>query len=83
MDVRRALIQLRCYWYPIMLQLHRFVVAISRVSVDHGGRGGTELIRWCGIRGVVFSIVSLVFGLMSTLLLSLGLLVLGFLPWRS
>ena len=41
MDVRRALVNARSFWYPIMLQLHRFMIAVSRVSVNHDGRGGT------------------------------------------
>ena len=31
----------RGYWYPIMTDLHRFMIAIVRVSVNHDGRGGT------------------------------------------
>ena len=30
MDVRRALLNARDYWYPIVLQLRRFMVAVSR-----------------------------------------------------
>ena len=40
-DARRRLLQARGYWYPIMVDLHRFMVAIARVSVNHDGRGGT------------------------------------------
>ena len=29
------------FWYPIMLDLHRFMVAISRIEVNHDGFGGT------------------------------------------
>ena len=30
------------YWYPVMvLTLHRFMIAIARVSVNHDGKGGT------------------------------------------
>ena len=39
-DARRRLLKVRGYWYPIMLDLHRFMVAIARVSVDHDGRCG-------------------------------------------
>ena len=39
MDVRRALLNARELWYLIVLQLHRFIVAVSRVSVHHDGRG--------------------------------------------
>ena len=28
-------------WYPIMLDLHRFMIAVARVSVNHDGKGGT------------------------------------------
>ena len=41
MDVRRALVNARGLSYPIIQQLHRFLIAISRVSVNHDGRGGT------------------------------------------
>ena len=41
MDVRRALLNARDYWYPILLQLHRFMVAVSRVVVNRVGRGGS------------------------------------------
>ena len=35
------MLQARSYWYPIMADLHRFMIAIARVSVNHDGRGGT------------------------------------------
>ena len=38
-DVGRVLINAGELWFPIMQQLHRFMVAISRVAVDEG-RGG-------------------------------------------
>ena len=40
-DARRRLLKVRGYWYPIMLDLNRFMVAIARVSVNHDGRYGT------------------------------------------
>ena len=40
-NARRRLLQARSYWYPIMTDLHRFMIAIARVSVDHDGKGGT------------------------------------------
>ena len=40
MDARRFLLQARTHWYTIILQLHRFMTSISRVSVNHDGRGG-------------------------------------------
>ena len=38
---RRDLLRVRRLWYPIMLDLHRFMVAISRIEVNHDGFGGT------------------------------------------
>ena len=35
------MLQVRIYWYPIMADLHRFMIAIARVSVNHDGKGGT------------------------------------------
>ena len=40
-DARRRLLKARSCWYPIMLELHRFMIAVARVSVNHDGRGGT------------------------------------------
>ena len=40
-DARRRLLEARSHWYPIMLDLHRFMIAVARVSVNHGGRSGT------------------------------------------
>ena len=39
-DARRRLLKARSHWYPILLHLHRFMIAIARVSVNHDGRGG-------------------------------------------
>ena len=36
---RRRLLKVRSHWYPIMLQLHRFIIAVARVTVNHDGRG--------------------------------------------
>ena len=38
---RRDLVRARRYWYPTMLDLHKFMVAISRIEVNHDGYGGT------------------------------------------
>ena len=38
---RRDLLRVRRYWYPIMIDLHKFMVAISRIEVNHDGYGGT------------------------------------------
>ena len=40
-NARRRLLKARSYWYPIMTDLHRFMIAIARVSVNHDGKGGT------------------------------------------
>ena len=40
-DARRRLLKVRHHWYPIMLQLHRFMIAVAGVIVNHDGRGGT------------------------------------------
>ena len=40
-DARRKLLGARSHWYPIMVDLHRFMIAIARVSVNHDGKGGT------------------------------------------
>ena len=39
-NARRRLLNARSYWYPIMLDLHRFMIAVARVSVNHDGKGG-------------------------------------------
>ena len=39
-DARRRLLKARSCWYPVMLDLHRFMIAIARVIVNHDGRGG-------------------------------------------
>ena len=38
---RRDLLRVRRLWYPIVLDLHRFMVASSRIEVNHDGFGGT------------------------------------------
>ena len=47
-NARRRLLQARSHWYPIMLDLHRFMIAVAGVSVNHDGRGGTvsDLLVW-------------------------------------
>ena len=46
MEVRRALLNPREHWFPVMLQLHRNMVAVSRVSVndDRGGSAPDPLV---------------------------------------
>ena len=41
-DAGRRLLQARCHLYPIMADLHRFMIAAARVSVNHDGKGGTS-----------------------------------------
>ena len=74
-DARRRLLKARSHWYPIMLDLHRFIIAIARVSVNHDGGGGTAPDPWFGIRGAGLRFVSLLLGLMLILHLLLALLV--------
>ena len=35
-DARRNLSGVCCRWYPFLLDLHRFFIAISRTVVNHG-----------------------------------------------
>ena len=42
-DARRRLLKVRSHWYPIMLLLRRFMIAVGRVTVNHDGRGGSAL----------------------------------------
>ena len=41
LGARRRLLKARSHWYPIMSDLHRFMVAVAWVSVNHDGKGGT------------------------------------------
>ena len=38
-DARRRLLKAHSYWYHVLLDLHRFVIAVARVSVGHDGKG--------------------------------------------
>ena len=40
-DARRNLSGVCGRWYPVILDLHRFFMAISRAVVNHDGRSGT------------------------------------------
>ena len=40
-DARRSLFQARTLWYLVIQQLHRFMIAVSRVAVNHDGRGSS------------------------------------------
>ena len=35
------MLKVRDHWYPTMLQLHRFMIAVARVTVNHDVRSGT------------------------------------------
>ena len=45
-DARRRLLKARSYWYPIMLDLHGFMIAVARVTVNHDFRGPCLGSRW-------------------------------------
>ena len=40
-DARRNLSGVCGHWYPVVLDLHRFFIAISRAVVNHDGRDGS------------------------------------------
>ena len=42
-DARRNLSEVCGRWYPVILDLHRFFIAISRAVVNHDGSDGTAL----------------------------------------
>ena len=42
-DARRSLSGVCGCWYPVILDFHRFFIAISRAVVNHDGRDGTAL----------------------------------------
>ena len=35
------MLKARSHWYPVMLDLRRFMIAIARALVNHDGKGGT------------------------------------------
>ena len=41
-DAGRRLLKARSYWYPVMPDLHRFMIAVARVTGNHDDRGGTD-----------------------------------------
>ena len=61
-DARRKLLQVRSYWYPIMTDLHCFMIAIARVSVNHDGKGGTAPDPLVWDQGARLRFVNLQFG---------------------
>ena len=72
-DARRRLLEVRSHWYPIMLLVRSFMVAVAWVTVNHDGKGSSALILWFGIREDLGRCVRLTSGLMSILLHCLGL----------
>ena len=50
-DARRNLSGVCGRWYPVLLDLHRFFIAISRTVVNHNGFGGTapEPMVWSAV----------------------------------
>ena len=42
-DARRNILGVCGRWYPVILDLHRFFIAISRAVVNHDGSDGTTL----------------------------------------
>ena len=51
-DARRKLSGVCGRWYPVILDLHRLFIAISRAVVNHDGRDGTApdplgMVRGC------------------------------------
>ena len=40
-DARRTVLRVRRRWFPIMLDLHKYMFAVSRVVVNRDGWGGT------------------------------------------
>ena len=58
---RRDLLRVRRFWYPIILDLHKFMVAISRIEVNHDGFGGTapDAMVWGDLLATIHSMLSL------------------------
>ena len=73
-DARRKLLRARSHWHLVMLDLHRFMIATARVSVNHDGRGGTAPDPLVWDQGVGQKLVSLLLGLVWILRLFLALL---------
>ena len=40
-DATCSLLQARTFWYPVILQVHRFMIAVSRIAFNHDGKGGS------------------------------------------
>ena len=48
-DARRNLSGVCNRWYPVVLDLHRFFIAVSRAVVNHDGGIVLLLIPWSGL----------------------------------
>ena len=73
-DARRRLLKARSLWYPIVLDLHRFMIATARFWSIMMEEVVLPLIPWFGIRGVGQKLASLLVESMSNLHLYLALL---------
>ena len=62
-DAGRRLLQARCHWYPIITDLHRFMIAFLRFRSIMMVRVVRLLILWFGIRGAGLRFESLLFEL--------------------
>ena len=74
-DDRRILLKVRNLWYPIVLQLHKFMIAVARVPVRHYGRVVLAVIHLYGIMVAGRRCAGPTFALMLILPLYLVLLV--------
>ena len=81
-DARRYLSGVCGRWYPVILDLHRFFITISRAVVNHDGYDGTapDPMVWSGLFMLFVILLCflglLLFGLVSGLLVLLVLFVL-------
>ena len=76
-NARRRLLQARSHWYPIMLDLHRFTIALAGVSVNYDGRGGTAPDPLVWDQGTGLRSVGLLLGLMMVKVARLLILLFG------
>ena len=68
-DAGSSLLKIRTHWYPMMQQLHRFMIAVSGVAVNMMRKGVLPLTHLSGTRGVEGRCAGLTSGLMLILLL--------------
>ena len=52
MDVRRRFVSACAFWYPVVLDLHRFLIAFARAAVNEDGCPGLLCIPPFGLRVV-------------------------------